>query len=152
MATISFGGLGNGLDFGQVVDQLVKASRFPVDRLNAKKADLNAKSTDYATLSTKLIALQSAADKMRLPSNFDRSSVSVSDTTVLTGFTQDTLREHWRACFEPAPNAKVQFVEDSRRLIMLDRPQEFDRAVIEFVGGVAGGAGAREGQAGRTPR
>lgn len=84
MATISFGGLGNGLDFGQVVDQLVKASRFPVDRLNAKKADLNAKSTDYATLSTKLIALQSAADKMRLPSNFDRSSASVSDTTVLT--------------------------------------------------------------------
>ena len=84
MATISFGGLGNGLDFGQVVEQLVKASRIPVDRLNAKKSDLNSKSTDYATLSTKLIALQSAADKMRLPSNFDRSSVSVSDSTVLT--------------------------------------------------------------------
>lgn len=84
MATISFGGLGNGLDFGQVVDQLVKASRLPIDRLNAKKADLNSKSTDYATLSTKLIALQSAADKMRLPANFDRSNVSVSDSTVLT--------------------------------------------------------------------
>jgi flagellar hook-associated protein 2 len=84
MATISFGGLGNGLDFGQVVEQLVKASRLPVDRLTAKKADLNSKSTDYATLSTKLIALQSAADKMRLPSNFDRSSLSVSDSTVLT--------------------------------------------------------------------
>lgn len=84
MATISFGGLGNGLDFGQVVDQLVKASRIPVDRLNAKKDDLNSKSTDYVTLNTKLIALQSAADKMRLPSNFDRTSVSVSDATVLT--------------------------------------------------------------------
>jgi len=84
MASISFGGLGNGLDFGQVVDQLVKASRFPVDRLNTKKADLNSKSTDYATLSTKLVSLQSAADKIRLTSNFDRSGVSVSDTTVLT--------------------------------------------------------------------
>jgi flagellar hook-associated protein 2 len=84
MATISFGGLGNGLDFGQVVDQLVKAARIPVDRLTAQKATLNSKSTDYATLSTKLIALQSAADKVRLPSNFDRSSVSVSDATVLT--------------------------------------------------------------------
>lgn len=84
MATISFGGLGNGLDFGQVVDQLVKASRIPVERLTAKKSTLNSKSTDYATLSTKLIALQSAADKLRLPSNFDRSSVSVSDSTVLT--------------------------------------------------------------------
>ncbi len=84
MATISFGGLGNGLDFGQVVDQLVKASHIPVDRLNATKDDLNSKSTDYATLSTKLIALQSAADAIRLPSNFDRSSLSVSDSTVLT--------------------------------------------------------------------
>lgn len=84
MATISFGGLGNGLDFGQVVDQLVKASRIPVDRLTTKKATLNSKSTDYATLSTKLVALQSAADKLRLPSNFDRSSVSASDSTVLT--------------------------------------------------------------------
>jgi flagellar hook-associated protein 2 len=84
MATISFGGLGNGLDFGQVVDQLVKAARIPVDRLTAQKATLNSKSTDYATLSTKLLALQSAADKLRLPSNFDRSSVSVSDSTVLT--------------------------------------------------------------------
>ena len=83
MATISFGGLGNGLDFGQVVDQLVKASHIPVDRLNATKDDLNSKSTDYATLSTKLIALQSAADAIRLPSNFDRSSLSVSDSTVL---------------------------------------------------------------------
>lgn len=84
MATISFGGLGNGLDFGQVVDQLVKISRLPVDRLNEKKTTLNSKSTDYATLSTKLASLQSASDAIRLPSNFDRSSVSVSDSTVLS--------------------------------------------------------------------
>lgn len=84
MATVSFGGLGNGLDFGQVVDQLVKVARLPVDRLTAKQAALNSKSTDYATLSTKLIALQSAADVLRLPSLFDRTSVSVSDSTVLS--------------------------------------------------------------------
>ncbi|MBH0192490.1 MAG: flagellar filament capping protein FliD [Nitrospira sp.] len=84
MATISFGGLGNGLDFGQVVDQLVKVARLPVDRLADKKASLNSKSTDYATLSTKLIALQSAADKLRLSTSFDRTSTSVSDTTALS--------------------------------------------------------------------
>ncbi len=84
MAAISFGGLGNGLDFGQVVDQLVKVARLPVDRLNEKKASLNSKSTDYATLSTKLIALQSAADKLRLSTSFDRTSTSVSDATALS--------------------------------------------------------------------
>lgn len=83
MSGISFGGLGNGLDFGQVVDQLVKVSRLPVDRLTAKKATLNSKSTDYATLSTKLIVLQSASDKLRLSTSFDRTATSVSNTAVL---------------------------------------------------------------------
>lgn len=84
MPTISFGGLGNGLDFGQVVDQLVKVAHLPVDRLTEKKATLNAKSTDYATLSTKLIMLQSAADKLRLATSFDRSATSVSDETLVS--------------------------------------------------------------------
>jgi flagellar hook-associated protein 2 len=84
MPTISFGGLGNGLDFGQVVDQLVKVARLPIDRLADKKTTLNSKSTDYATLSTKLIALQSAADKLRLSTSFDRSGTSVSDATALS--------------------------------------------------------------------
>jgi len=84
MATVSFGGLGNGLDFGPVVDQLVRVARLPVDRLNEKKATLNSKFTDYATLSTKLIFLQSASDKLRLSTSFDRTATSVSDTGALS--------------------------------------------------------------------
>ncbi len=83
MATISFGGLGNGLDFGQVVDQLVKVQRVPIDQLEAKKTSLQTKLTDYGTLGTKLLALQSASDALRLQSAFDRTSVSVSDEDVL---------------------------------------------------------------------
>lgn len=84
MPTISFGGLGNGMDFGPVVDQLVKVAHLPVDRLTQQKDTLNSKVTDYATLSTKLIMLQAAADKLRLSTSFDRSSTSVSDSTVLS--------------------------------------------------------------------
>lgn len=90
MATISFGGLGNGLDFGQVVDQLVKVARLPVDSLTKKKGALSSKSTDYATLSTKLIALQGAADKLRLSTSFDRTTTSVSDTSALSAVGSST--------------------------------------------------------------
>ncbi len=83
MATISFGGLGNGLDFGKVVDQLVKVQRVPIDQLEAKKTALQTKLTDYGTLGTKLLALQSASDSLRLQSSFDRTSASVSDEDVL---------------------------------------------------------------------
>ncbi|THJ12744.1 MAG: hypothetical protein CAF43_002470 [Nitrospira sp. CG24C] len=84
MASISFGGLGNGLDFGQVVDQLVKVQRLPIDQLSQKKATAQSKLTDYALLGGKLLALQSAGDALRLSTAFDRSSTTVSDQTVLT--------------------------------------------------------------------
>lgn len=84
MPSISFGGLGNGLDFGQVVDQLVKVAQAPVDRLTKKRSDLNAKLTDLTTVSTKVAALQSAAEALRLSTSFDKTAVSVSDATVVT--------------------------------------------------------------------
>lgn len=84
MPTISFGGLGNGLDFGQVVDQLVKVAQLPVDRLTKKKADLNSKFTDLTTVSTKVAALQGAAQALRLSTSFDRTTASVTDTSVLS--------------------------------------------------------------------
>ena len=90
MPTISFGGLGNGLDFGQVVDQLVKVQRLPIDQLSQKKATAQSKLTDYALLGGKLLALQAAGDALRLPSVFDRSSTTVSDQTVLTASASST--------------------------------------------------------------
>ena len=84
MGTISFGGLGNGIDFSQVVDQLVRVARQPVDRLTEKKTSLNSKLGDYSTLGAKLIALQSAADKLRLSTAYDRAATSVSNTDVMT--------------------------------------------------------------------
>jgi flagellar hook-associated protein 2 len=90
MASISFGGLGNGLDFGQVVDQLVKIQRGPIDQLGQKKATAQSKLTDYALLEGKLLALQSAGDALRLPTSFDRSTTTVSDEKALTASASST--------------------------------------------------------------
>ncbi|MDP9132717.1 MAG: flagellar filament capping protein FliD [Nitrospirota bacterium] len=80
---ISFGGLGNGVDFGQVVSELSKVQRLPIDKLTSKKKDLQTKLTDYGSLGTKMLALQSAANALRLPNSFNRASSSVSDDTIL---------------------------------------------------------------------
>ncbi len=90
MASISFGGLGNGLDFGQVVDQLVKIQRLPINQLSQKKTTAQSKLTDYGLLGGKLLALQSAGDALRLPTAFDRSSTTVSDQTALTASASST--------------------------------------------------------------
>lgn len=83
MPTISFGGLGNGIDFGQVVDQLAKVQRIPIEQLQEKKTALQTKLTDYGTVGTSLLKLQSAADALRLQSSFDRTVAAVSNEDIL---------------------------------------------------------------------
>jgi flagellar hook-associated protein 2 len=90
MASISFGGLGNGVDFGQVIDQLVKIERLPIEQLNKKKNTLQSKLTDYGSVADKLLALQAAGDSLRLSTAFDRSSATVSDQTALTASAAST--------------------------------------------------------------
>jgi flagellar hook-associated protein 2 len=90
MATISFGGLGNGVDFGQVVTQLVKVQQLPIDQLNQKKKDLQTKLSDYDALGAKLLTLQGAADKLRLSQRFDQNASTVSDETIMTATASTT--------------------------------------------------------------
>lgn len=90
MPSISFGGLGNGLDFGRVVAQLVQLQRLPIDRLSQTQQTLQTKLSDYGTLGTKLLALQSAAHAIRLGTSFDRAAATVSDEQVLTASASST--------------------------------------------------------------
>ncbi|MGH7233258.1 MAG: flagellar filament capping protein FliD [Nitrospiraceae bacterium] len=90
MANISFGGLGNGIDFDSVVSQLVAVQRLPIDRLSEGKKALQDKLTDYSTLGANLLKLQGAAGALRRGSSFDRAAVAVGDDTVLTATASGT--------------------------------------------------------------
>lgn len=87
--TVSFGGLGNGFDYSQVINALVQAASAPLNRLTQTQNTLSAKSTDYTTLSTKLQALQSATSALNI-GNYDQAIASVSDPTVLTATAAST--------------------------------------------------------------
>ena len=78
MASVSFGGLGNGIDFGQIVEFLVQAERLPIDRLTQQKLSSTEKRTDFGALGTKLLSLQSAASSIRTRIGFDKNKVDVA--------------------------------------------------------------------------
>ncbi|MEX0830882.1 MAG: flagellar filament capping protein FliD [Nitrospirales bacterium] len=93
MPLISFGGLGNGVDFGPIIDLLVQAERIPIDRINKRKLDLQTKQTDFGLLGGKLLGLQSAATSLRTRLSFDKNQVSVtsaSSQTLLTASASST--------------------------------------------------------------
>jgi flagellar hook-associated protein 2 len=89
-SSISFGGLGNGVDFGQVITQLVAIEHQPIDQLNQDKTTLQSKLTDYGAVNDKLLALQTAAASLARPTAFDQATVTVSDQTALTAAAAST--------------------------------------------------------------
>ncbi len=90
---ISFGGLGNGIDFGPIVDFLVQAKRIPIDRIIEQKLNNQEKLTNFGSLGTKLLGLQTAANSLRTRLSFDKNEVSVSSAssqTLLTATASST--------------------------------------------------------------
>jgi flagellar hook-associated protein 2 len=81
---ISFGGLGNGIDFGPIVDFLVEAKRIPIDRINERKLNDQEILTNFGSLETELLGLQNAANSLRTRLSFDKNEVSVSSASSQT--------------------------------------------------------------------
>ena len=61
MAGITFGGLGNGFDFQSVITALVAAKQVPIDQLSSDQQARQSQLTDYQSLGTNLLKLQTAA-------------------------------------------------------------------------------------------
>ena len=81
---ISFGGLGNGIDFGQIVDFLIQAERIPIDRKIETRLTSQEKLTDLGSLGSKLLSLQTAASSLRTRVGFDKTKIDVSTGSTKT--------------------------------------------------------------------
>lgn len=79
--TTSIGGLGNGIDFGPVVDALVKAQRSPIDNLTQQKLQVSQKQTDLALLGGKLLSFQGLSSSLRTRASFNKNQVNVASAS-----------------------------------------------------------------------
>jgi len=76
-------GLSSGIDYNELISNLMELERQPLYRLQDRQSDYNDKISIYNELSSKLSTLKSAADTLRTTSGFYAKSVSVEDETVL---------------------------------------------------------------------
>ncbi len=84
MATLTVSGLSTGIDYDNLIQQLLEVERIPVQRLERQKTTFEQKGAAYTDLSNKLEALESAADALRLSTSFGGKETTVSDETVFT--------------------------------------------------------------------
>jgi len=90
VATIQFGGLITGLNTNSLIQGLVQAEQGPINILQGQKTTLQAQQAVYTTLVSALGTLKSDAQSLSLSSDFDKKSVSSSDSTVLTASADST--------------------------------------------------------------
>jgi flagellar hook-associated protein 2 len=80
----------NGIDWTVVLDALMAQEQKPVTTLQTQQKALQAKSSAYATLGTKLSALKEASDDLRKSSTFSGRGVSSTNGSIVTATTTST--------------------------------------------------------------
>ena len=73
----------NSIDFNQILEAMMTQERQPVTLLEAQKKAAETQKTAFATLATRLGALQSAAESLKTATAFNGTEATVSDATRL---------------------------------------------------------------------
>lgn len=93
---VSFSGLGSGVDFGAITDQLVKLEKLPITKIEGQKTGANRQITLVSDFATKMRGLETAAKALETPSqvrsvkasssNEDRVKVTATGAAQLGNF------------------------------------------------------------------
>lgn len=81
---IQIGGLASGLDTKNIIDELMKVEKQPLDRIESQKKKLGIKKEALQEINTSLLSLYSSVSTLTLESTFLGKISSSSDESVLT--------------------------------------------------------------------
>ncbi|MFB5085869.1 flagellar filament capping protein FliD [Psychrobacillus sp. PGGUH221] len=85
MAGMRIGGLASGMDIDQIVGDLMKAQRIPLDKLLQKKTTFEWQRDSYRSINTKLKTFDTYLfDNFSLSSNFNKKTVESSNSNIVS--------------------------------------------------------------------
>lgn len=87
---IRFSGLASGIDVESIVTQLVNLQKFPIQRLQAQQAQLQAKQTIFGQFRSNLISLSSAASALNFSQAFQINAITSADSAIASGSVTDS--------------------------------------------------------------
>ena len=84
MATSSISGLASGIDWADIISQLMEIERRPITLLESRKSAYEEKLSVWQNINTRLLSLKTEADSLKRASNFLLRTASSSDEDILT--------------------------------------------------------------------
>lgn len=80
---VTFSGF-NSIDFGTVLNALMKQASIPLNQLQAKQTALKTQQTNFETLASKLSAIGGAAQALATPSSLQSATATTTDANALS--------------------------------------------------------------------
>jgi flagellar hook-associated protein 2 len=89
MSTLSFSGVGSGIDVESLISRLIQVDSAPLNQLNSRKNTINLKQTQIDNLSSRVTTLNNAVKRLTTPSittgdPFSTKTATVADKDLLT--------------------------------------------------------------------
>jgi flagellar hook-associated protein 2 len=84
MATSSVSGLASGIDWADIISQMMEIERRPITLLESKKSNYQEKLSVWQNINTRLLSLKTEADSLKTASNFLLKTAASSDEDILT--------------------------------------------------------------------
>jgi flagellar hook-associated protein 2 len=87
-SSLALSGLASGIDWTNIINDMVAAESAPITQWQAQQATLNTQDTAYQTIGTDLTNLQSDVTTLTAPGFFQSATASSSDSSVATATAQ----------------------------------------------------------------
>jgi flagellar hook-associated protein 2 len=84
MTTSSVSGLASGINWADIISQLMEIERRPITLLETKKSDYQEKLSTWQSINTRLLSFKTKADSLKSSSNFLLKTASSSHEAMLT--------------------------------------------------------------------
>jgi len=90
VSTFSISGLTTGVNWRNVIDQLIQIERRPINLMEQRKTTLSDQKTAWSDLKTRLTTIDSKLDALKLDSTWEAKKVTSSDETKVTATTSSS--------------------------------------------------------------
>jgi flagellar hook-associated protein 2 len=90
MSSLRIGGLASGMDIDQIVGDLMKAERMPLDKLKQKRQILEWRRDDYRSLNTLLLDFRKEITKMKQSSAYRVRTTTSTEETRVSAYAKST--------------------------------------------------------------
>ncbi|GAM11989.1 flagellar filament capping protein FliD [Mesobacillus selenatarsenatis] len=141
MSNMRIGGLASGMDIDQIVGDLMKAERMPLDKLKQQKQVLEWQRDDYRSMNSLLLNFRTELTNMKLTTQYRARSVTSTNSELVTATASSAASQSSYTIKNVSQLASAATKVSAGSIAVTGQKVDPSKALLSQQGNLAGGAG-----------